>query len=68
MGQPTGCEYVKRYSYPVTGLDRPTGYQEVEAPRFEDNRHMKVAGLSALRTGRFYPPGKNLVLFLLEAE
>jgi hypothetical protein len=34
------------------------GLQEVEAPRFLDNRHMKVIRLSALRTGRLYPPGK----------
>jgi hypothetical protein len=31
--------------------------QEVEAPRFQDSRHMKVLRLSALRTGRLYPPG-----------
>jgi len=31
--------------------------QEVEAPRFQDSRHMKVVRLSALRTGRFYAPG-----------
>jgi len=30
---------------------------EVEAPRFQDNRHMKVVRLSALRTGHLYPPG-----------
>jgi hypothetical protein len=30
--------------------------QDVEAPRFLDNRHIKVVRLSALRTGRFYPP------------
>ena len=30
-------------------------FQEVEAPRFQDNRHMKVARLSALCTGRLYP-------------
>jgi hypothetical protein len=24
-------------SHPVTGLDRPLGFQEVEAPRFLDN-------------------------------
>jgi hypothetical protein len=35
---------------------RPLGFQEVEAPRFIDNRHMKEIGLSALRTGRLYPP------------
>jgi hypothetical protein len=36
---------------------RRGGFQEVASPRFQDNRHMKVARLSALRTGRLYPPG-----------
>jgi hypothetical protein len=40
----------------ITGLDRPLGFQEIEAHRFIDNRHMKVVRLSALRTGRLYPP------------
>jgi hypothetical protein len=40
---------------PITGLDRPLGFQEVEAPRFLGNRHMKVVRLSALRTGRLNP-------------
>jgi hypothetical protein len=44
-------------SSPIAGLDRPLGFQEVEAPRFLDNLHMKVARLPALRTGRIYPPG-----------
>jgi hypothetical protein len=35
---------------------RPLGFQEVEASRFLDDRHMKVVR-SALRTGRLYPPG-----------
>jgi hypothetical protein len=34
---------------------RPWGFQEVEAPRFQDNRHMKMASLLALRIGRLYP-------------
>jgi hypothetical protein len=28
-------------SFPATGLDRPLGFQEVEAPEFLDNRHTK---------------------------
>jgi hypothetical protein len=42
---------------PITGLDRPLEFQEIEAPRFLDNRHMKVVRLSALCTSHFYRPG-----------
>jgi hypothetical protein len=35
--------------------DRPWGFQEVEAPRFQESQHMKVVNLSALHTGRLYP-------------
>jgi hypothetical protein len=44
------------YSNICTGLEWPLGFQEVEAPRFQDNRHMKEVMSSALDTGRFYPP------------
>jgi hypothetical protein len=33
------------------------GFQKVEAPRFQDSRHMKVVRLSALRTGRLWSLG-----------
>jgi hypothetical protein len=42
---------------PITGLDRPLGFKEVEAPKFLDNRHVKVVRLSTLCTGRLYSPG-----------
>ena len=32
-------------------------FQEVEDPRFQDNRHTKVVRLPALRNGRLYTPG-----------
>ena len=55
----------KRYNNPITVLDRPRGFQEVEVPKFQDNRHMKVVGLFAIRTGRLYPPSIFLVLISL---
>ena len=46
---------------PVHAYYRHTGFQEVEAPIFLDDRHMKVVRLLALRTGRLYPPENILV-------
>jgi hypothetical protein len=59
-GQPLLPSKGKRQSNPITGLDRPCGFQEVETPRFQDNRHMKVVRLSALSTGLLYPSGNIL--------
>ena len=54
----TFIAYLGRYkkSNIYGGLDRPRGLQKVEVPSFQDTRHVKVARLSALRTGRLYPP------------
>jgi hypothetical protein len=43
---------------PITGLNRPWAFQKIEAPRFQDIRHMKVVRLSAVRTGRLFFPRK----------
>jgi hypothetical protein len=37
-------------------------FQEVDAPEFLDNRHMKVVRWSAIRTGRLNPQEGFLVL------
>jgi len=42
-------------------------FKEDEAPRFQDNWHMKVVRLSALRFGHLYPQ-EVFLTFLLEAE
>ena len=55
--------YLVKVEQTITGLDRSWGFQEVEALRFLDSRHMKVVRLSALRTDHLYPQEIFLVLF-----
>jgi len=44
----------KRQSNPCGRLGRPWGFQDDEAPRFQDNRYIKVIRSSAVRIGRLY--------------
>jgi len=46
-------EVTKGKTIPGKALKVPGGW----APKFQDNRHMEVVTLSALSTGRLYPPG-----------
>ena len=53
-------------SNPITGLDRSSRFQEGEAPRFRDNRHMKV--VSPTHRSPLPPRKYSWYSFLLEAE
>jgi len=50
-------EKVKQQSNPCTGLLQAQRLQEVQAPVFQDHRHLKKVRLPAIGTGRLYPPG-----------
>jgi len=44
-------------SNPITGLDRPRGFQEVKVPKFQDNRYMKVVKVVSPTHRPPLPPG-----------
>ena len=47
---------------PIKGLDRTRGLQEFEAARILSKSAQEGRKLAALRTGRFYPRKRSLVL------
>jgi hypothetical protein len=58
---------VVKQNNPYVGLGRSLGVQEIEAPRFQDNRHMSVAKLSVVGTGSLSlpPPLRPKKIFLV---
>jgi hypothetical protein len=56
--KPTRCSK----SCPITGLNRPTGFQGAKAPRFLENRHMKVVGFQSYTPAAFTP---RIILVLI---
>jgi len=58
----------KRCWNPCTDLERPRGFQEFEAHRFQDSRQVKVLNLSTPAAAAFTPQEIFLYSFLLEAE
>ena len=63
LNNPCDCK-----CYPSTGLDRLLRLQKFEAPKFQDNRHMKVVRLSALCTGHLYPKKTSLLLISVRSR
>ena len=61
--------YIYRWGDPCTGLHRPWGLQEVDAPRFQDIGHTKAVRLSAPTHRPLLPPRKySWYSFLLVVE
>lgn len=68
-GQFTNLTYHLYYKYegngkaiPLQALKGPSGCWRSRLPGFLGKRHINLARLLSLSTGRLYPPGKSLVL------
>jgi len=53
---------VKKKAILIQSWTGPEGFRRLGLPEFQENRHMKAAMLSTLRTGRLYPQVTCLVL------
>jgi hypothetical protein len=53
---------------PLHAWTGPEGSMEVEVPRFQDSRHIKVVRLSTYAPAAFTPRKYSWYSFLLEAE
>jgi len=58
----------KKKHNPCTVLERPGGFQEAEAPRFQDNRHMKMVGCQPYTPPAFTPKKYSWYSFVFKAE
>jgi len=54
------------YSYPIPGLDKPSGLQEVEAPRI--SRQSAHEGCQPYAPAAFNPPPQEISLVLISAK
>ena len=50
-------EQIWTSTIPLQAWSDPEGSRKLRLPQFQDNRHTRVASLSALCTGHLYPPG-----------
>ena len=67
-GTNQSCQLVIIFSHqikicPITGLNRPTGFQEVKAPRFLDIWHMKVVSCQPYAPGALKPRSIPALIF-----
>jgi len=59
---PLALNLIKGKAIPLQAWTDPESSRSLRLPTFQDNRHMKVVRLSALRTIRLYPQEIFVVL------